>query len=172
MNQAAQKGLLRIGVHRCPIGGWAFLLSLGFSLWFALLIGRNLGLFFGGLILVSILAPLMVVIEQELWRRVSLVIAIVAAIAIVWLSCIFNDTISVGEWFAATLVLLIYASAIAALASLLARIHISPAVIVIVSLAWLSWPIWLAPALRGRESSDRIVASLVAANPTFTIQGA
>jgi len=152
--------------------GFSFVLSLIFSIWFAVVIGRNLGVFFGGLVLVCILAPLIVVAEQDLSRRISMAIGIVAAIAIVWLSCVFNDTITLWEWSRATLVLLIYTFAVAALAALLARIHIPPAAVVIVSLAWLSWPIWLAPALRGRDSSERIAACLVAANPIFALQGA
>jgi hypothetical protein len=152
--------------------GTSFVLSLIFSIWFAIVIGRNLGIFFGGLILVSILAPLIVVAEQALSRRVWMVAGIVAAIAIVWLSCVSNDTITLWEWSGATLVLLVYAFAIAAMATVLMRTHIPPAVVVVVALAWLSWPIWLAPALRGRDSSERIAGYLVSANPTFAIQGA
>src|SRR5438876_1142672 len=65
-----------------------------------------------------------------------------------------------------------YALGFSSLAAFLVRIRISPAVVVILCLAWLSWPIWLAPALRGRASAERIVAVLVAANPIFAIQGA
>ncbi len=149
----------------------SFFLFLVFSLWFALVIGRNLGLFFGGLILASVLAPLLVVADSDLTRRWSMVAGIVAAIALVWLSCVINDTITLWEWFRATLVLLIYTLAVAGPAGLLARIHIPSAVVVIFSLAWLSWPIWLAPALRGRASAEKVVAGLVAVNPTFAIQG-
>jgi hypothetical protein len=152
--------------------GLSFSISLLLSLWFAFLIGRNLGLFFGGLVLAAILAPLLVVAERDLSRRLSIAGGIVAAIAIVWLGSVFNGTIGIGEWFSGTLVLLIFTLAITALAALLERIHIPPAVVVILSLAWLSWPVWLAPSLRGRESSERTVAVLVAANPTFAIQGA
>jgi hypothetical protein len=150
----------------------SFFLSLVFSLWFACVIGRNLGLFFAGLVLASILGPLLVVSEATLLGRVSLLIGIVAAIAIVWLSCIFNDVITLWEWSRATLVLLIYTFAIAGVAALLQRIRIPPAAVVILSLAWLSWPIWLAPALGRRESAERTVGVLVAANPTFAMQGA
>src|SRR5205814_3886332 len=74
-------------------------------------------------------------------------------------------------WSRATLVLLIYIFAIAGLAALLQRVRIPPAVAVLLSIAWLSWPIWLASVLRGRESAERVVAVLVAANPTFAMQG-
>src|SRR5438874_2088735 len=82
--------------------GFSFSLSLIFSLWLAWVIGRNLGLFFGGLILGSVLAPLLVVAEHNLPRRASLLIGLVAAIAIVWLSCVFNNTITLWEWSRAT----------------------------------------------------------------------
>jgi len=172
MDQAAQKSISKICVHLCPICGFSFLLSVLFSVWFAFVIGRNLGLFFGGLILASILTPLLIVAERNLLRQLSIAVGIVLAIAIVWLSCVSNDAITLGEWLGAVLVLLIFALAAAGLAALLGVIHLPPAVAVILAIAWLSWPIWLAPALRGRESSERIVGAIVAVNPTFAIQGA
>jgi len=143
-----------------------------FSLWFAIVIGRNLGLFFAGLVLSSVLTPLLVIAESDLRQRLTILIGITSAIAIVWLSCVFNDTITLREWSRGTLVLLIYTLAIGSLGAAFERFRIPPAVVVILSLAWLSWPIWLAPALRGRESAERIVGVLVVANPTFAIQSA
>src|SRR5258706_640580 len=88
--------------------GFSFLLSLVFLLWLASVIGRNLGLFFSGLVLASILAPLLVVFEAMLLRRVLLFIGIVAAIAIVLLSCGFNESTTILAWSPATPVLLVY----------------------------------------------------------------
>lgn len=167
--QAAPNRILNTCVHLCPICGFSFLVSLLLSLWLAFLIGRNLGLFFSGLVLASILAPLLIVAEESFSRRVSIAGGIAGGIAIVWLSCVFNDTIAFGEWIGATLVLLFLSLSIAAVAALLAKTRIPPAAVVVVSLAWLSWPVWLAPVLPGREST---VAVLVAANPTFAMQGA
>jgi hypothetical protein len=170
--EAARSRVLRICVHLCPICGFSFLLSLLLSLWSAFLIGRNLGLFFGGLILASILAPLLVITEREILRHLTVVASVTAGIGVVWLSCVFNDSIRFGEWSAASLVLLIYTLAVAALAVLLNRIRIPPAVVVVLALAWLCWPIWLAPILRGRAASERVVEVLVSFNPAFAIQGA
>ena len=167
-------GILPVGRPGRPwyVLGSSFFLSLIFLAWFALVIGRNLGLFFSGLVLASLLAPLLIVSQEALPRRLSIVGGIVIAIAIVWLDCVFNDTITLWEWSRAALVLLVFAFAIGAVAALLVRIRIPPAVVVILALAWLSWPVWLAPALRGRASAERTVAMLVAANPTFAMQGA
>ena len=170
--QEARRSFLEIGVHRWLIGGFSFLISLLFSIWYAFVIGRNLGLFFSGLVLASLLTPLLIVSQEALPRRLSIVGGIVIAIAIVWLGCVFNDTITLWEWSRASLLLLVFAFAIGAVAALLVRIRIPPAVVVILALAWLSWPVWLAPALRSRASAERTVAMLVAANPTFAIQGA
>src|SRR5215204_5822038 len=115
MDQAAQKSISKICVHLCPICGFSFLLSVLFSVWFAFVIGRNLGLFFGGLILASILTPLLIVAETNLPGRLSIAVGIVLAIAIVWLSCVSNDAITLGEWLGAVLVLLIFALAAAGL---------------------------------------------------------
>jgi len=151
---------------------FSLVLSLIFSIWFAALIGRNLGIFFAGLVLVSVVTPLLIITEETLLRRMIVVTGVAAAIALVWLSCVFNDTITIGEWLAAAILLLVYAFAAGGLGALVARIRIPPAVVVILAIAWLSWPIWLAPALRGRESAERIVGRLVIVNPTFAIQGA
>ena len=167
-------GTLRVKRRRRPwyMLGISFNIALLFSIWFAVFIGRNLGLFFGGLVLATALAPPLVVAEKRLPHQLSIVAGIVGAIGIVWLSCVFNDTISLWEWSRVTLVLLTYTLAISAIGLLISRVRIPPAVVIVLSFAWLSWPIWLAPALRGRESSERVAAILIAANPTFAIQGA
>src|SRR4051812_34518941 len=105
--ETRQDSFLKICVHLCPIGGFSFLVSLAFSLWLAVVVGRNLGLFFGGLVLASLLAPLLSRAEDDFVRRMSITMGIVVAIAMVWLSGVFNDTISLWEWFRGTLVLLI-----------------------------------------------------------------
>jgi hypothetical protein len=143
----------------------SFLFSAIFSIWMLIAIGRNLGLFFAGLILSTLLAPILST------KNPLHCIPIIVAISLIWLSCIFNDAITPSEWLRATLVLLIYTLALSSLSILLSKFHIPPALIVILSLAWLSWPIWLAPALHG-ESSAPTVARLVAGNPTFAIQAA
>src|SRR5438552_16500575 len=144
---------IRVGRSLLPDILWSFLLALSFSLWMAFSIGRNLGLFFAGLVLATILAPMLVAGKNSISRCVS----IAAAIALVWLSCVFNDAVTLSEWFRATLVLLFYTLSISGLAAVVSRFHIPPAAIVLLALAWLSWPIWLAPWLR-RESSEHIVA--------------
>src|SRR4051794_7073809 len=76
----------------------SFVLSLALSIWMAFAIGRNLGLFFGGLTLAAILAPIIA------GKNPLSCLSIFVAISLVWLSCIFNDAITVSEWFGATLV--------------------------------------------------------------------
>src|SRR6476660_296457 len=122
----AQKSVLKICVHLCPICGFSFLISLVFSAWFAIAVGRNLGLFFGGLILASILTPLLVIAESGLGRRVSMLVGIVVAVAMVWLSCVLNDAITLWEWARAAVVLASFALAAAGVAALLAKIHVPP----------------------------------------------
>src|ERR1043165_8473693 len=126
-SEAAEPGVLRIGVHRWAMGGFSFLLSLGFSIYLVVMLRRNLGLFFGGLVLISILAPLLLAVGRDFRERASILVGIVVAIAVVWLSGVLNDTISFGEWFRATLVLLFYTIATGGIAALMSRIRISPA---------------------------------------------
>jgi hypothetical protein len=137
-------------------------------------VGRNLGLILGGLAIIAILAPTIVLAETS-WRgRVIIVIGIGCGIAAIWLGCIFNDSITFWEWGRCVVVLIVFGFTVGGLAALLVRIRLSPpaaaAIVVVLALAWLSWPIWLAPAIRG--AGEDTVGGLVAANPTFAIQGA
>src|SRR5882672_10164000 len=78
-------GILPVSRPGRPWYEWtfAFLLSFSFSIWFAVAIGRNLGLFFAGLTLATILAPMIA------GKNPLPCLSIVAAIALVWLSCVF-----------------------------------------------------------------------------------
>jgi hypothetical protein len=57
---------------------------------------------------------------------------------------------------------------------LLARLRVpsvyASAVAIVLGLAWLSWPVWLAPAL-WRHGMDGVIRSLVAVHPPLVING-
>src|SRR5687767_8109268 len=121
-------GILPVPRTRWPwyAGGFAFILSIASSLYMAWAVGRNLGLMLGGLALVAILAPT-IVLTQILWRaRVLIVTGIGCGIAAIWLGCIFNDSITFWEWGQCVVVLIVFGFAVAGLAALLVRIRISP----------------------------------------------
>ena len=46
----------------------------------------------------------------------------------------------------------------------------SGAVVTVLAVAWLTWPIWLSPALHGR-AGEQMVNLLVPANPVFAVNG-
>ena len=61
--------------------------------------------------------------------------------------------------------------AIAGLTILLRPLNPSAAAIAtLLALAWLTWPIWFSPALRG-PGAEKLVAWLVAAHPLFAVNG-
>jgi hypothetical protein len=154
---------------------FAFLLSLTFSIWLLWAVGRSLGLFFGGLAFAAIVTAPLILSETNWKSRLIITAAVFAAIALIWLACIFNNAITLPEWLGAAVVLVVFAFAASGLAALLNRFRIPPttsaALVILLAIAWLSWPIWLAPWLQG-DSAERTVTWLVAANPTFAIQGA
>jgi hypothetical protein len=160
-------------LHLLPI--FSFLISILFSLWIAWASGRNLGLFVGGLAVAALLAPVLSVSETSWRARAMILLGIIAGISIIWLGCIFNDSITWWEWCRCVIVLIVFAAAVAGIAALLVRIRVSlpaaAAIVAVMAIAWLSWPIWMAPWLTG-EDAEKTAGWLVAANPAFAVQGA
>src|SRR5688572_1141110 len=85
-------GILPVTRPRWPwyAAGFSFLLSLVLGLWLIWAVGRNLGLFFGGLAFSALLASSLVLGETSWRMRMAVCIGIVSGIAVVWVSCIFN----------------------------------------------------------------------------------
>jgi hypothetical protein len=131
-------------------------------------------LFLGGLAFGVILAPPLVLAQETRWQRLFTTACVIDGIGIVWLIAIFTSPLTFGQWLEAYLVLSATIAAFAALSLLLRSVRFSASLAVALStlpaLAWLSWPIWLSPAL-GSAASERIVAWLVRLHPTFAING-
>jgi len=145
-----------------------------------------MGLFFGGVGVATIILPGLALAQSNGWRAstptlradwVNRVIAagcVVVAVAAVWFWTVIGGALSFGEWFRASLVLASYGAALLGLAALLARVRVpaagAAAITVVLGLAWLSWPVWMAPWLQG-PSREQTVAWLVAGHPLFAING-
>ena len=152
--------------------------------------GETLGLFLGGLAAATLLVPGLSLIEPTWRRRLAVAGGAWVGIAIVCLTAVLSRDVEVlrepghpavdglvlfTEWLAAMAVILAYALALAGLAAALRRTGLaavgSAALTVAIASAWLTWPIWMAPWLKG-ASGQRIVAVLVPAHPLFAINGA
>jgi hypothetical protein len=174
------RGISRIRSIALPVIGFA--LALFGTLLCRAAAGISLGLFFGGLGFATILVPPIVGGETRIARRVLACVAVTLGVAAAWLTAFFDSGASSGDgggltfmqWAACVVALLAFALALCGLCSFLIdwcfNPHLASAVVVLVALAWLTWPVWLAHALQSQHG-DTIVAWLVPAHPLFAING-
>jgi hypothetical protein len=164
-NPNDEGGFARIAVlFAASLGG------MGACWWAA---GPSLGLFFGGLFVVTFLTPAGVLADHLSWSIAGFFVVIVP-VAAGWLCTALktpNTPVQLGE---AILVLVAYSLAIAGIALLVARIGIpklfASAAAIVLGLAWLTWPVWLAGNLV-QGGFDRTVQHLVDLHPPLTING-
>src|SRR5262249_33621672 len=78
------------------------------------------------------------------------------------------------QWLQSILVLLSYSIAIAGITLIPAKLKLpaalSAAFAVLISLAWLTWPIWLSPTLT-KHGEDKLIGALIRAHPPLVING-
>jgi hypothetical protein len=123
---------------------FAFLFSsmLGIFTWY--ITDNGLDLFLGAICLSAITVP-------SLWvfagRSPGVLIGMILGIGASWLLPVSENAISFAQWI---LCLLVLASVCSAIAGLI-QMGISPGIVVIVGIAWLTWPIWLSVSLPGRQ---------------------
>jgi hypothetical protein len=158
---------------RVAVVPFALAMVFAVACWWAA--GAGLGLFFGGVGAVTLIAPGLALAESALSGRAIAAGAATLAVAIVWLAPIYAGEAQIGEWAGSCLVLASYAAALVGLAAALERARLTTAgaaaLAVVAGLAWLSWPVWMAPWLTG-EHRQTVVAWLVAGHPLFAINGA
>jgi hypothetical protein len=136
--------------------------------------GTSLGLFFGGLFLVTFLTPA-AILEQKEFRGIALSLAAsVGPIAATWLIADLKTSDTIGQWIEATTVLIAYTLAIAGIAVLLSACKLpeifAAAIAIILGLAWLTWPVWLSATLVNHEANSA-VENLVKLHPPLVING-
>jgi hypothetical protein len=151
-----------------------FLLSLAAAIACYLSAGPTLGLFLGGLLMVTLLVPPLVMAEETLVNRLIAIGVSVTPFAVVWLFGAIHCDTRLTEWFACVFVLLAYAISLGGVSVGLRLIRCpaiaSAALSVIAGLAWMTWPIWLSPTWKGGES-EAGVARLVVCHPGITVNG-
>ena len=135
--------------------------------------GATLGMFLGGLGVVTILTPPLTLAAHHWRSRFAVLAAIIVGVAGVWLALLGQAKVPVTfmEWARCVIVLAAYSTALCELALLGSRLipaALASGLMVIIASLWLTWPIWMAPHLKG-QSSQRLVAVLVAPHPLFTM---
>lgn len=136
--------------------------------------GVSLGLFLGGLLLAALITGPLVAAETTWHGRALAVAGIIHGIAGVWLYATIKADLDLGLWAASYLTLITLVFAIAGLTAFARRLGLgrigAGAIVTLLAIAWLTWPIWLSPALHGRPG-EKAVAWLVAAHPIFALNG-
>jgi hypothetical protein len=140
--------------------------------------GPSLGLFLGGLIIVTLLVPPLTLSESPTANRLIILGSIILPLCAIWLFATFlsvpEQRPRISEWLAACAILIAYAIALAGLSATLrltTRSAIpSAALTVIIGLAWLTWPIWASSTWSG-GASETAVARGIAIHPAVAING-
>ncbi|HEY2585329.1 MAG TPA: hypothetical protein VGI81_06150 [Tepidisphaeraceae bacterium] len=145
----------------------ALLLSSLATLWCRWMVGANLGLFLGTLLLITLCTPplaLSVPIRLA-WAPTA---SILIGASIIWAISASAADIIATEWLRCCLVLASYVVALAGLALLFRFIGLpaplASALVVVPGLLWLTWPVWLSHGL-----TEPVAGWLVPAHPGFAI---
>ena len=132
--------------------------------------GPTLGLFFGGLVTVALLAPPIVLCERSMPRQGLIASAVNDGVGIVWLVAAVASQTTLSQWLRCYLVLAAFTFALWACARALRALRVpeipAGALTITLAMLWLTWPIWLARAL----TSD-MVDWLAPAHPALAING-
>jgi hypothetical protein len=135
--------------------------------------GPGLGLFIGATLLAALVTPPLALWPRDLAGQVVLVGGLIDGIGAVWLVAAILTPVSLGQWLGCYLLL---AALLATLAVASAAIHraglpavVSAAIVTVVSLAWLGWPVWLSQHLAGASSAT--VGWLVMLHPGLAMNG-
>ena len=156
-----------------------FLLAAAATAACRLAAGPGLGLFFGGIVAVALLAPPLSLVGGSLYRRAVSALAVSLGVGAIWFIAGVagpGGLASAGQWLRCAAVVLAFALALAGLAALLAapalRLGRSGAAagVVALALAWLAWPVWLAPQVTGARGGA-IVDWLAPPHPLLAVNG-
>lgn len=162
------------------IGRWvgAALIPLAVGVGFMVLCrqaaGESLGLFFGGVGIVAIAGPGVVLAQTRSLDRAVAFLALVGAVAGTWLAPVLSGYLTFTLWAQCSLVLATFGLAAAGLALAMQRLRLpssaAAACAVVLALAWLSWPIWMSPWMSGTRW-HATASRLVRPHPLFAING-
>ena len=135
--------------------------------------GTTLGLFLGGLLLIVLITGPVIAAESTWLGRSLATAGIIHGLSAVWFYAVIHADLDLSLWAASYLTLAVTVIAIAAFATLLkSTFHLGPigggAIATLLSMAWLTWPIWLSPALHAPHGG-RIAAWLIPAHPAFAL---
>ena len=137
--------------------------------------GPTLGLFLGSVAVAALLTPALICGESTWSAQAWAAAGLLHGIALVLLITLFTTDTTLRQWAECYVLLAAFVLAIAGVALILQRLHLSPvaaaALTTVLAIAWIVWPLWLAPALHG-NTGQTIVSWLVEAHPLFAANSA
>jgi hypothetical protein len=134
--------------------------------------GNSLGFYLGPVMLAGVLAPPLVAGQYRLRGAIFVAGAFLDAIGLIWLIPVFEAGASyLLPWFLCYLTLGAFVIALSGGAWACRRLlgpTLGAAVVTILALAWLLWPVWMSPYLAG-DSGASTAAWLSGAHPLLAI---
>jgi hypothetical protein len=137
--------------------------------WFA--VGETLGFWFAGAAFTAILLPPLAARHEAPFDALLAGGSVIDGAGVVWLASVFFTAATIGQWFAAYLVLAAFGLALLGIVLALRQAMsatFAAAITVIVAGAWLTWPVWLSPWLAGSRGA-LVTGWLVPAHPLFAL---
>lgn len=129
-------------------------------------ITTGLPLYFSTFAILALIIPAATLSQSTLSRQALRAAAPVDAIALLLLPAFFSNTITLSQWFLFYVLLTVYAAALWGCARLLAAVRIAPplaaALTIVISFAWLTWPLWTSALL-----TAPVAAWLIPPHPIF-----
>ncbi len=136
--------------------------------------GDGLGLYLGGISLAMILTPPLVLAQHARIDRLLTAASVVDGVGVVWLIAMFRSDVTFAQWLAAYVLLAACVIGVAGIAAILSRYVMrdvfAAAVTVMLTLAWLTWPVWLS-AWVNREPVVHAMQRLIPIHPLLAING-
>jgi hypothetical protein len=136
--------------------------------------GRTLGLIFGGLFAAGLLSPVITAGIRTIRLRLITILALTAPIAAIWLCLVGPAMATPCQWTEITFLLISFAFAAAGMTALGECFRLNPllsaALAATASVAWLTWPIWLSPAIEPL-GLNRAIDFLVLIHPPLVANG-
>ncbi len=148
-----------------------FAIGLGVSIASYLAAGATLGLYLGGIAMLTLMLPALCAARRSLTESFIRATAALDGIAVGWILGLTSST-PVIQWLAAYAILAAYSLALWGIVMALSGIKFAPvvsaAIATTVGALWLTWPIWLATALRS-NGGPWMVRWLIPAHPLMAI---
>jgi hypothetical protein len=125
--------------------------------------GRSPGFYLGSVAMIALIVPPIASMHDRPLDALIAAGCVIDGIALAWIVAAITTSVTAGQWFAAYFVLLAFGAALCAI-SLLIRGAVGAAIVTVIALLWLSWPIWLSPRISGG-----VAAWLTPAHPLLAI---